>query len=164
MENELTVNDAAVRNEIDQLENKIRLYAENSIGEDEFKGFRVSRGIHGQRDPEKQMVRLKIPLGRISPEQLNVLAEAANAYGSGVLHITSRQNIQLYDVKLEETPDLWRRLDQANLTIRESGGNVVRNIIAPAIAGIDPEEPFDVSPYAYEVHRYFFRNPVCQKF
>lgn len=164
MENDIAINDPEVSREIRQLEQKIGLFRDLKIDEAAFKGFRTTRGIHGQRHPDGQMVRLKIPLGRVSPGQLMAISGAAKEFGNGMLHITSRQDIQLYDVKLEDTPALWRRLEKAKLTILESGGNGVRNIVVPAIAGIDPKEPFDISTYVYETHRYFFRNPVCQQF
>jgi len=79
------------------------------------------------------------------------------------LHITTRQDIQIHYVSLDRTPQLWAELEKDDVTLREACGNTVRNITASEIAGIDPEEPFDVSPYAHALFQFFLRNPVCQE-
>ncbi len=108
------------------------------------------------------MVRIKLPFGKLSVKQLLRLADLTDEYATGNLHLTTRQDIQLHFVSLERTPELWSKLAQDELTIREACGNTVRNITASPTAGIDPKEPFDVSPYAHEMFQYFLRNPICQ--
>jgi sulfite reductase (ferredoxin) len=152
-----------VQRDILDLEKKIRLYREGRIDDDRFRSLRLARGVYGQRQPGVQMVRIKLPFGRLSVRQFLTIAEIAEEYGSGNLHATTRQDIQIHYVSLERTPELWARLEQDDVTLREACGNTVRNITASPSAGVDPDEPFDVSPYAYELFRYFLRNPVCQE-
>src|SRR5690606_34594396 len=82
---------------------------------------------------------------------------------SSNLHATTRQDIQIHFVSLDKTPELWTKLEKDNITIREACGNTVRNVTASDLAGIDPKEPFDVTPYAYETFQYLLRNPICQE-
>lgn len=152
-----------IAQDIIELEKKIRLFREGKIDNDKFRSLRLARGIYGQRQPGVQMIRIKLPLGRINTHQLRTIAAIADEYGSGNLHATTRQDIQLHFVSLDRTPELWAKLEQDSITTREACGNTVRNITASDTAGIDPKEPFDVSPYAYEMFQYFLRNPVCQE-
>lgn len=152
-----------VEREIIELERKIRLYQEGKTDEDRFRSLRLARGVYGQRQPGVQMIRIKIPFGRLTTRQLRRIADISDEYSTGNLHATTRQDIQLHFVKLDHAPELWAKLAQDEITIREACGNTVRNITASAKAGIDPHEPFDVSPYAYEMFRYFLRNPICQE-
>lgn len=157
-----TLNPVIAQDIID-LEKKIRLFREGKIDNDKFRSLRLARGIYGQRQSGVQMIRIKLPLGRINTHQLRTIASIADEYGSGNLHATTRQDIQLHFVSLDRTPELWTKLEQDSITTREACGNTVRNITASDTAGIDPKEPFDVSPYAYEMFQYFLRNPVCQE-
>ncbi len=152
-----------VERDIIDLERKIRLYRGGQMDEDKFKSLRLARGVYGQRQSGVQMVRIKIPFGRLTAKQLVRTADISDEYSNGNLHATTRQDIQIHFVSLDRTPELWARLEEDKLTIREACGNTVRNITASAKAGIDPDEPFDVSPYAYETFRYFLRNPICQE-
>jgi Sulfite reductase, beta subunit (hemoprotein) len=152
-----------VERDILDLAQKIKLYRDGQIGGDKFRSLRLARGIYGQRQPGVQMVRIKIPFGRLSVRQLLTIADIAEEYGNGNLHATTRQDIQIHYVSLDRTPELWARLEHDDITLREACGNTVRNITASPTAGIDPKEPFDVSPYAYELFRYFLRNPICQE-
>ncbi len=152
-----------VRRDIVDLENKIRMYRDGIIDDGRFRGLRLVRGIYGQRQPGVQMVRIKLPHGRLSTKQLVTIADIAEEYGSGNLHATTRQDIQIHYVSLDRTPELWARLERDDITLREACGHTVRNITASPTAGIDPKEPFDVTPYAYALFRYFLRNPVCQE-
>ncbi len=145
-----------------ELRDKIDRFNRGEIPEERFKAYRLTRGVYGQRQPDVQMFRLKLPYGKISPNQLRTVAEISDTYTNGKLHFTTRQNIQLHYIKLGDTPEIWEALESAGLTARESCGNTVRNITASPFAGIDPEEPFDVSPYVQAVFEYFLRNPVCQ--
>ncbi len=152
-----------VQRDIVDLEKKIRLYHEGVIDPEKFRSLRLVRGIYGQRQPGVQMVRIKIPHGRLLTHQLLTIADIAEEYGNGNLHVTTRQDIQIHFVSLDRTPELWSRLERDAITIREACGNTVRNITASPTAGIDPREPFDVTPYAYAAYRYFLRNPICQE-
>ena len=152
-----------VEKDIIELEKKIRLFHEGRIDEDRFRSLRLARGVYGQRQQGVQMVRIKIPFGRLTSAQLRRIADVADEYANGNLHLTTRQDIQLHYVSLDRTPELWAELEKDVLTLREACGNTVRNITASARAGIDPHEPFDVSPYAQAMFEYFLRNPVCQE-
>jgi sulfite reductase (ferredoxin) len=155
--------DPIVEKDIIDLEKKIHQFHQGDIDEEKFRSLRLARGIYGQRQPGVQMVRIKIPYGKLTAHQLRVIAAIADEYASGTLHATSRQDIQIHYVSLDRTPELWTRLEESKITLREACGNTVRNITASPIAGIDPDESFDVSPYAQAVFEYFLRNPVCQE-
>jgi len=162
--NELeNLHNPVVERDIIDLERKIKLYRDGKIDDDKFRSLRLVRGIYGQRQPGVQMVRIKIPFGRLTVKQLLTISDISEEYGSGNLHATTRQDIQIHYVSLERTPELWARLERDDITLREACGNTVRNITASSTAGIDPNEPFDVSPYAHELFRYFLRNPICQE-
>jgi sulfite reductase (ferredoxin) len=156
-----TISKAALK-DITELEEKIKAFKAGEIPEDRFKAFRLTRGVYGQRQPGVQMFRLKIPYGRITPRQLRTVAHLSEQYATGNIHLTTRQNIQLHHVKVEDTPRMWESLELSGLTAREACGNTVRNITASALAGIDPHEPFDVTPYVQAVFEFFLRNPICQ--
>ncbi|MHC2993756.1 nitrite reductase [Pontibacter sp. HJ8] len=151
-----------VEKDIIDLEKKIRLYREGKLHEDKFRSLRLARGVYGQRQLGVQMVRIKLPFGRLTTKQLLRIAAISDEYSTGNLHLTTRQDVQLHHVSLDRTPALWAELEQDDITIREACGNTVRNITASPEAGIDPLEPFDVSPYADAAFRFFLRNPICQ--
>jgi sulfite reductase (ferredoxin) len=150
-----------VEKDILELERKIRLFREGKIDEEKFRSLRLARGVYGQRQPGVQMIRIKLPYGKATGAQLRRIAEVSDTYSTGKLHITTRQDIQIHYVSLEETPALWAELEKDDVTLREACGNTVRNVTASEIAGVDPNEPFDVTPYADAVFRYFLRNPIC---
>lgn len=152
-----------VEKDIIELERKIRLFREGKIDEEKFRSLRLARGVYGQRQPGVQMIRIKLPYGRVTGDQLKRICDVSEKYSTGKLHITTRQDIQIHYVSLDETPQLWAELEKDDVTLREACGNTVRNVTASEVAGIDPKEPFDVTPYADEVFRYFLRNPVCQE-
>jgi len=152
-----------VEKDIIELEKKIRLYREGQIPEEKFRSLRLARGVYGQRQPGVQMVRIKLPYGKMTLEQWKRIADVSDEYSTGNLHLTTRQDIQIHFVSLDKTPELWSKLDLDDITIREACGNTVRNITASDRAGIDPDEPFDVTPYADAAFRYFLRNPICQE-
>lgn len=151
-----------VERDIIELEQKIRLFREGKMTDEKFRSLRLARGVYGQRQQGVQMVRIKLPYGKMTLEQWKRIADISDEYSTGNLHLTTRQDIQLHFVSLDRTPQLWSELEQDKLTIREACGNTVRNITASDQAGIDPEEPFDVTPYADAAFRYFLRNPICQ--
>lgn len=152
-----------VEKDILDLEKRIRLFRDGKIDEEKFRSLRLARGIYGQRQAGVQMVRIKLPFGKVTTKQLRRIADISDEYASSNLHATTRQDIQIHHVSLDRTPELWTKLEQDGITLREACGNTVRNITASATAGIDPDELFDVSPYAHEMFKYLLRNPVCQE-
>ncbi|WP_461452086.1 nitrite reductase [Mucilaginibacter sp.] len=152
-----------VEQDIIDLEKKIRAFREGKIHDEKFRSLRLARGVYGQRQPGVQMVRIKLPFGKVTFKQLLRIADVSDEYASSNLHLTTRQDIQIHYVSLDRTPQLWAELERDDITLREACGNTVRNVTASATAGIDPLEPFDVSPYAHAVFEYFLRNPICQE-
>lgn len=152
-----------VERDILELEKKIYEFKTGKINEEKFRSLRLARGVYGQRQPGVQMVRIKLPYGKITGKQLNHIAELSDEYSNGNLHITTRQDIQIHYVSLDKTPQLWSRLEEEDITLREACGNTVRNITASELAGIDPDEPFDVRPYAHAMFEHFLRNPIAQE-
>lgn len=152
-----------VAKDIIDLENKINLFYEGKIDEARFRSLRLARGVYGQRQFGVQMIRIKLPYGKVTGEQLHRIAKVSDEYSRGRLHITTRQDIQIHHVSLDRTPELWAELEKDDITLREACGNAVRNVTASETAGIDPNEPFDVSPYAHAVFEFFLRNPICQE-
>ncbi|HTI61521.1 nitrite reductase [Mucilaginibacter sp.] len=152
-----------VEKDIIDLEKKIRAFREGKIHDEKFRSLRLARGIYGQRQPGVQMVRIKLPFGKVTFKQLLRIADVSDEYASHNLHLTTRQDIQIHYVSLERTPQLWADLERDDVTLREACGNTVRNVTASPTAGVDPKEPFDVSPYAHATFEFFLRNPICQE-
>ena len=152
-----------VQKDIIDLERKIALFRDGKIDDERFRSLRLARGVYGQRQEGVQMIRIKLPFGKVTSEQLLRIAKVSDEYSTGRLHITTRQDIQIHYVSLDRTPQLWAELEKDDVTLREACGNTVRNITASETAGIDSEEPFDVSPYAHAMFQFFLRNPVCQE-
>jgi sulfite reductase (ferredoxin) len=152
-----------VEKDIIDLEKKIRAFREGKIHDEKFRSLRLARGIYGQRQPGVQMIRIKLPFGKVTFKQLLRIADISDKYASHNLHLTTRQDIQIHYVSLDRTPQLWAELEQDDITLREACGNTVRNVTSSPASGIDPAEPFDVSPYAQAVFEYFLRNPICQE-
>ena len=151
-----------VEKDIIELEQKIRLFREGKMSDEKFRSLRLARGVYGQRQQGVQMVRIKLPYGKMTLQQWKRIADISDEYSTGNLHLTTRQDIQIHFVSLDKTPELWAKLEIDDITLREACGNTVRNITASDKAGVDPEEPFDITPYADAAFRYFLRNPVCQ--
>jgi len=152
-----------VQKDIIDLERKIALFRDGKIDDERFRSLRLARGVYGQRQEGVQMIRIKLPYGKVTSEQLNRIAKVSDEYSRGRLHITTRQDIQIHFVSLDRTPELWAELEKDDITLREACGNTVRNITASETAGIDVDEPFDVTPYAHAMFQYLLRNPVCQE-
>ncbi len=152
-----------VEKDLIDLERKIFLFRNGQIDEEKFRSLRLARGVYGQRQHGVQMVRIKIPFGKLSTKQLRKISDISVEYSNGNLHLTTRQDIQIHHVSLDRTPELWAKLEQDDITLREACGNTVRNVTASAESGIDPNEVFDVSDYAYAVFKYFLRQPFCQE-
>ncbi|MGO4822356.1 MULTISPECIES: nitrite reductase [unclassified Flavobacterium] len=152
-----------VQKEIIDLERKIALFKDGKIDDERFRSLRLARGVYGQRQEGVQMIRIKLPYGKVTSEQLVRITKVSDEYSTGRLHITTRQDIQIHYVSLDRTPELWANLAKDDITLREACGNTVRNITASELAGVDVDEPFDVSPYAHAMFQFFLRNPICQE-
>lgn len=152
-----------VEKDIIELEQKIRAFREGTIAEEKFRSLRLARGVYGQRQQGVQMVRIKLPYGKMTLAQWKRISDVSDEYSTGNLHLTTRQDIQIHFVSLDRTPEMWAELEKDQVTIREACGNTIRNITASDMAGIDPEEPFDVTPYAHVMFEYFLRKPLCQE-
>jgi len=152
-----------IEKDIIDLDKKIHEFREGKIHEEKFRSLRLARGVYGQRQQGVQMIRIKLPFGKLNVKQLLRIADISDEYSNGNLHLTTRQDAQIHHVSLDRTPELWAKLEQDDITLREACGNTVRNITASAQAGIDPNELFDVSPYAYALFNYFLRKPFCQE-
>ncbi|MFY7829952.1 MAG: nitrite reductase [Flectobacillus sp.] len=152
-----------VEKDILDLARKIELFREGKIHEEKFRSLRLARGVYGQRQQGVQMVRIKLPYGKMTFKQWKRIADISDEYSTGNLHLTTRQDVQIHFVSLDRTPELWAQLEQDDITLREACGNTVRNVTASITSGIDTQEPFDVTPYADAIFRYFLRNPICQE-
>lgn len=152
-----------VQQDILDLEKKIKLFKDGKMDEEKFRSLRLARGVYGQRQQGVQMIRIKIPYGKMTTQQLRRISLVADKYSTGNLHTTTRQDIQIHYVSLDRTPELWAELEKDDVTLREACGNTVRNVTASPYSGINPDEAFDVSPYAHAFFEYFLRNPICQE-
>ena len=152
-----------VEKDIIELAQKIEQFKDGKIDEEKFRSLRLARGVYGQRQQGVQMIRIKIPYGKLSSHQLRRISEVSDEYSRGRLHITTRQDLQIHYVDLNRTPELWAELERDEVTLREACGNTVRNVTASETAGFDVDEPFDVSPYADALFKFFLRNPICQE-
>lgn len=145
--------------EIDDLEGQIRQFQAGQLDPTAFKARRVPFGIYEQRKDNTYMVRVRCPGGAVTPRQLHTIAELSQSYAADTLHITTRQELQLHDVVLDDVILILRRLLDAGLSSRGGGGNTVRNITASADAGVAPDEPFDVSPYVFALTNRLIAEP-----
>ena len=149
--------------EIDDFELQVRRFQAGEFDETEFLAYRLKQGVYGQRQPDAQMMRIKIPFGGLKADQLDALGEVSARFvplNKG--HVTTRENIQFHHVKLQDAAEVMRVLGRVGLTTREACGNTVRNVTGCALAGVCPDETFDVTPYAAAYARYFVRHPYTQ--
>jgi len=160
---ETEIENPVVERDIIELADKIAQFKNLQIDEEKFRSLRLARGVYGQRQAGVQMIRIKLPYGKVLSNQLRRISAVSDEYSKGRLHITTRQDIQIHYVDLDRTPELWAELEKNDVTLREACGNVVRNVTASETAGIDIDEPFDVSPYADALFKFFLRNPICQE-
>ncbi|MCM3905092.1 MAG: nitrite/sulfite reductase, partial [Pyrinomonadaceae bacterium] len=151
-----------VEEELSHYEEQIKRYRAGALNETKMQKLRLHFGTYAQRQEGVQMQRIKIPGGVLTADQLATLADAADRFGSGFIHFTTREDAQIYYVKLEEAPTLLRFLAAAGITSREACGNTVRNITACYRAGTSATEAFNVSPYADALFRYLVRNKFNQ--
>ena len=157
------IENQVVAKDILELERKIHEFHGGKLDEEKFRSLRLARGVYGQRQEGVQMIRIKLPYGKVTSQQLLRICDVSDEYSTGRLHITTRQDIQIHYVDLNRTPQLWSELEKDDITLREACGNTVRNVTASETAGVDVDEPFDVSPYANALFQYFLRNPVSQE-
>src|SRR3989441_542723 len=150
------------QDELTNYEQQIRKYRAGEVDETKMQKLRLHFGTYAQRQEGVQMQRIKIPGGVLSADQMVRLADAADQFGSGFLHFTTREDAQIYYVKLEETPDLLRFLAEAGITSREACGNTVRNITACYRAGTSATEAFNALPYSQALFRFLVRNKYNQ--
>ena len=152
----------AILEEIETFEKEAMRLLSGEIAVDLFKPFRLQYGIYGQRQAGVQMVRIKIPFGGLTANQLRRVAELSERYTTGVGHVTTRQDIQLHFAELKDVPTIMRGLAEVGLTTREACANTVRNVTGCHLAGVCQGEVFDITPYAKTVAYHLLRNPLNQ--
>ena len=156
--------DAEQQRDIVRFEQAVTQYLAGEIGEDVFRVMRLNNGVYGQRQGgTNQMVRIKLPAGTITPEQMDMMGYLAETFSRGWGHITTRQNVQVHFVELTRVPELMRQLATVGLTSREACGDTVRNVMACHLAGACPHEHLDVTAWADATFRHFVRNPLGQR-
>jgi sulfite reductase (ferredoxin) len=149
--------------EFDDFDTESTRFLKGELQEDDFIKFRLKQGVYGQRQPDVQMVRVKLPMGGVTPDQLDAFAEVIEKYvplRKG--HVTTRQNIQMHHVPLPDAAALIRELSDSGLSSREGCGNTMRNVTGDPRAGVLEGELFDITPYAGAYVRYFVRHPTTQ--
>ena len=152
-----------IAQEFDDFDNEAEKFLDGETPENEFIGFRLKQGVYGQRQADVQMIRVKLPMGGVTPEQLEAFASVVEKYAPlNRGHITTRQNIQIHHVPLRDAAALIRELSDSGLSSREGCGNTVRNVTGDPYAGVVEEELFDLTPYAGAYVRYFVRHPTTQ--
>ena len=156
--------DPEIRADIEKFEEQLERYLAGDLEEDAFRVFRLNNGIYGQRQGgHNQMVRVKVPYGSITAEQLDMFAHIAETYSRGWGHLTTRQNMQFHFVDLEQIPAVLRDMASVGLTSREACGDTVRNVMGCHLAGACPYEALDISPWAEAAFQHFLHNPLAQR-
>jgi sulfite reductase beta subunit-like hemoprotein len=152
-----------IEREFDDFDNEAEQFLSGALAEDQFIGFRLKQGVYGQRQPDVQMVRVKLPFGGVTPEQMDAFADVVEKWAPlNKGHITTRQNIQIHHVPLRDMESLLREISAVGLSSREGCGNTVRNVTGDPWAGVAADEVFDPTPYAGAYVRYFVRHPTTQ--
>jgi sulfite reductase beta subunit-like hemoprotein len=152
-----------ITREFDDFDNEAEKFLAGDTEENEFIGFRLKQGVYGQRQADVQMIRVKLPFGGITPDQMDTFASVIEKYAPlNKGHITTRQNIQMHHVPLRDAAALIREISDAGLSSREGCGNTVRNVTGDPWAGILEGEVFDPTPYVGAYVRYFVRHPTTQ--
>src|SRR5689334_17998766 len=152
-----------IEREFDDFDNEAEQFLSGELEEMQFIGFRLKQGVYGQRQADVQMIRVKLPFGGVTPEQLDAFADVIEKWvplRKG--HITTRQNIQMHHVPLEDAERVIRELGESGLSSREGCGNTMRNVTGDPWAGVAKDELFDLTPYAGAYVRYFVRHPTTQ--
>ncbi len=156
--------DSVIAEELDIFERTTNEYLDGRVDEDAFRVFRLNHGVYGQRQGgHNQMLRVKIPHGRVTPEQLETFAYIAETYSRGWGHITTRQNMQFHFIQLEQAPEILRVMASVGLTSREACGDTVRNVMGCHLAGACPQEKFDITPWAQATTDFLLRHPYAQR-
>ncbi len=167
-DNATSPNGSAVSQEdlqdIEVYETELKRYLDGQMTEKVFTEFRLRHGVYGQRQENTQMLRIKIPLGRLTAAQCEELANLSEENADGISHITTRQDIQYHYVDLLDSPALMRRLAAVGITTKEACGNVVRNVTCCPTAGVCDDEAFDVTPYAHAMAYFLLRHTDAQNF
>ncbi len=149
--------------EADNFAKTVKLYRQGKYDEDSFRRFRLQHGAYGTRmTSDYAMVRVKLPAGEIYPAQFEKLSQLSEQYSIGSAHFSTRENIQLHWVILEDVSEIFRSLAEVGLTSREACGNSVRNVMCSPLSGVCSDEKFDSTPYALATARFFLRNPMAQ--
>jgi sulfite reductase beta subunit-like hemoprotein len=149
--------------EFDDFDNEAASFLRGEQTEEQFIGFRLKQGVYGQRQPDVQMIRVKLPYGGVNPDQMEAFADAIEELAPlNKGHITTRQNIQIHHIPLADAAEFIRQISQAGLSSREGCGNTIRNVTGDPWAGVAEDEPFDITPYAAAYARYFVRHPTTQ--
>ncbi len=152
-----------IEREFDDFDSEAERFLGGELEENQFIGFRLKQGVYGQRQPDVQMVRVKLPFGGVTPEQMEAFADVVEKYAPlNKGHITTRQNIQIHHVPLRDMESLIREISAVGLSSREGCGNTVRNVTGDPWAGVAADEIFDPTPYAGAYVRYFVRHPTTQ--
>ena len=149
--------------EADNFAKKVKLFRQGKYDADSFRRFRLQHGAYGTRmTGDYAMVRIKIPAGEIYPYQLEKISQLSEQFSIGSAHFSTRENIQLHWVVLEDVSEIFRGLTEVGLTSREACGNTIRNVMCSPLSGVCPDEKFDSTPYALATARFFLRNPMVQ--
>jgi len=152
-----------IRQEIARYAEEVVKFRRGEVPDEKFRRFRLQHGIYGQRQPNIQMVRIKIPGGFLTSEKLLRLADLVETYAPlKIGHLTTRQDVQIHFVPLERTPEIMTRLAEVGMTTREACSNTVRNVTCCHWTGIGRDELFEIRPYMMATSHHFLRNPVCQ--
>jgi sulfite reductase (ferredoxin) len=152
-----------IEREFDDFDNEAEQFLGGRLAEDQFIGFRLKQGVYGQRQPDVQMVRIKLPFGGVTPEQMDMLATVVEKYAPlNKGHVTTRQNIQIHHVPLRDMESLIREISAVGLSSREGCGNTVRNVTGDPWAGVAADEIFDPTAHGTAYVRYFVRHPTTQ--
>jgi len=152
-----------LEHEFEDFDQEADKFLDGQTQENEFIGFRLKQGVYGQRQPDVQMVRVKLPMGGVTPEQMDAFANVVEQFAPlNKGHITTRQNIQIHHVPLTDMKELIREISSVGLSSREGCGNTVRNVTGDPFAGVAHSELFDITPYAGAYVRYFVRHPTTQ--
>jgi len=152
-----------LQREYDDFKTEAKKFLDGQTEEDEFIKFRLKQGVYGQRQADVQMIRVKLPFGGVTPEQMEAFADVVEKYvplNKG--HITTRQNIQMHHVPLLDAEKLIREIGETGLSSREGCGNTMRNVTGDPWAGVAKDELFDLTPYVGAYVRYFVRHPTTQ--
>ncbi len=149
-----------LRDDLEQFRQMVAQFTAGDIPAARFQAFRVPQGVYEQRENGTYMLRVRLPAGMILPEQMRAVAAVAQTYGDGLLHLTSRQDIQIHRVEVEAIHPALVALADAGLSTRGGGGNTVRNIVACEQAGVCPHETFDVTPHVIGLTEYMLPDPL----